>query len=114
MSRFFPSVPFLKKSLQAWNVLVLALATYDLISSPTDRFSEVGADIVVHALTILSLQENTSAIMTVLGTSANIFRLGNIYTGTLSGSTTISPFFNAIDTTTHLVNAGSVFFGNTL
>ena len=109
MLSFFNSKNKWKTSVQAYNMLVLTLATYDLATNPDSTWNEMGADIFVHAVTLLSLQENRSLWTGLTSTFLNAARVGAIWSGASSGSSSVGLTLNGIDAANHIVNATTSF-----
>lgn len=104
MLGFFNTQHSWKKALQAYNLLALTLATYTLATDPDASKSELGADILVHYVTILSLRENTSCFTAMASSLLNTARIGAIYGAVTSGCSSATSIFNALDVTNHFVN----------
>ena len=100
-----------KAGLQAYNLLVITLGAYELYKHP-EKFAEFGADIFVHTVTFLSLQQNQFTLGALGSAALNIARLGSIYTGVTSGCTSVSGLSNAGEVVNHLVNAGVLLLGD--
>ena len=110
MLNFFNSKNKWRANVQAYNMLVLTLATYDLATNPDSTWNEMGADIFVHAVTLLSLQTNTSLWTGLTSTFLNVARVGAIWSGATSGSSSVALTLNGIDAANHIVNAATSFW----
>lgn len=98
-----------KAALQVYNGLALCLAAYDWFNNPAAKSSELGADIIIHAVSMYSLRENAGALLQLFSSGANCFRVGNIYTALTLGGSAVPAALNAIDAITHLTNAVTAF-----
>jgi hypothetical protein len=112
MLNFFNSKNKWNASVQAYNMLVLTIATYDLATNPDSTWSEMGADVFVHAVTLLSLQENASLWTGLTSTFLNAARFGAIWSGATSGSSSVALALNGIDAANHIVNAATSFLSS--
>jgi len=93
-----------KAALQAYNALTMCVAAYGLMTNPQAKFSEVGADVLIHAISLYSLRENAGALLQIFSSGANMFRMGSIYAAlTLEGSS-VPTSLNATDMVNHLLN----------
>ncbi|KTD82186.1 hypothetical protein [Legionella waltersii] len=97
-----------KKALQIYNLAALGLATYDFFFNPESQYSEVGLDIAVHAMSFLSLQENSNAVLQFFSSWANMYRGGAIYAGVTSGCTRVPGVLNGLDALGHAANGFSI------
>lgn len=102
----------LNLGLQVANLAALSLATYDLITNPQSKLSELGLDIVVHAANFLCLSENADALSGFLVSQLNVLRVGSIYAGVTSGCTGVPLLLNGVDAANHLLTGGTLLFGN--
>ena len=93
-----------KTALQAYNLLALTLATYELATNPDASQNELGADIVIHAMTIINLGENTSFLMGMIASWSNAARFGAICSAGKSGYSSVAGALESMDALNHLVN----------
>lgn len=107
MLHFFNAKNKWQAGVQVTNLLALTWAAYELITNPEAKASELGMDIAIHAITFVSLYEDTNALGSFGSSSLNMFRLGAIYSGVTSGSTSVSIGLNALDAVHHLVNSAT-------
>lgn len=108
MFRLFDKRKQLKSALQLYNALTLCLASYDLITNPQAKFSEVGADVLIHAVTMYSLRDGVGVLAPLFTSAANIFRMGSIYSGLTLGGSSVPQFLNCLDMANHFINAVAV------
>jgi hypothetical protein len=99
-----------KRTLQIYNIAAMGLATYDFLFNPESQFSEVGLDFSVHVLSFLSLQENSSLLLQLISSWANMFRGGAIYAGVTTGCTGVPAVLNGLDGLGHFANGTSFMF----
>lgn len=88
-----------KADLQLWHMTVFAFASTGVFD-PSRSKLEVGADLGSHIASIWSLR-NDDASSNAAGIIANAFRVGAIFQGVTSGSSTVELPLNIIDSVTH-------------
>jgi len=105
MFGFFNKKDTLKAGMQAVNLLALGAATYDLLTNPQAKGSELGMDMAIHALSYLTLRENSDVITRFIGSGFNMFRIGAIYSAVNAGVSSVPLAANLADVAVHLINA---------
>lgn len=106
LGQFFSPKSTWKTMVQAYNLLVVTVAVHELATNPKASQAELGADILVHCMNILSLQDNASRLQTFATSLLNAARLGAIYSNVTEGCSSLSNAANALEAANHL---GSIF-----
>ncbi|CEK10009.1 hypothetical protein [Legionella hackeliae] len=96
-------------ALQVVNLAAFGAATYALLTDPNATIAEFGLDAAVHLISYFGLSDPASLACEVSASSANLIRLGAIYAGVTSGSTSAPDVANMIDTLVHGGNAIASF-----
>ena len=100
-----------KAAIQAYNLLAMTIAIYELTTDPEASKSELVPDIATHLVSIISLQENVSCLAEFASILLNATRVGSIYTGVTLGGSSMSIAFNCMDAANHLINMMSPLTG---
>lgn len=108
MFGFFDKGITWNKGMQLFNSAAFSVALYRLVSDPEATVAELGLDLVTHAYNIWCLNDNPGFEHQFIGYSVNMLRIGEVYSGVVSGVTTLPLLVSAIDTLGHLINAGSI------
>ena len=90
--------------LQYYNVGVAICMADDLGTNPESSFGEIAPDIFIHLFSAFTIREQTTLNGIFSSAALNIARIGAIYSGMASGSTSLSLAFNVLDVCTHSIN----------
>ena len=110
MFGFFSKSSILTQGMQLYNATIISVAAYSLVTNPEGRVAELGLALVTHAYSMYSLNVTNGFGIRILGTGANLFRMGAIYAGITSGCSNASWTLQAMCACANLLNMGTLLF----
>ncbi|KTD42424.1 hypothetical protein [Legionella quateirensis] len=110
MFGFFDKGSSWTQGMQLYNVTIISLAAYSLVTNPEGKVAELGLALVTHAYSMYSLNETNGFGTRILGAGANLFRMGAIYAGITSGCSNASWALQAMCACGNLLNMGTLLF----